>query len=130
MEAIIRDEGDPEAWLLRARFEIALGKHLDARRAIQRLVRMRPRVAAYLTVAARLFASIGDLHAARKHAVDALSTDPGIVEAWLVKARSDLALGDARAAIPALRMVQQLAPSDDFGTQHEAQALLRKATAG
>jgi tetratricopeptide (TPR) repeat protein len=124
IEAIMRDQEDPDAWVLRARVCVALNKRVDARRAVEMIVRLRPRVSSYLVAASSVCASIGDHHAAIKHALDALMLDPANVDGWLIKGKSDLALGQTQAAIAAFRRVRHLARPDDFRMQHEANVAL------
>jgi tetratricopeptide (TPR) repeat protein len=126
MESLMKDPTDPEAWVLRARLERALDKRVEARRAVETLVRLRPRDPASLTTAASICADIGAHQGAVKHAMDALAIDPGNSEAWLIKARSDVFLGNRASAIAALRRARDLVRPDDFRVQHETAILLRK----
>lgn len=126
VEAIMRAEDDPDAHAIRARVCAALTKRVEARRAVEAIVRLRPRVASYAVPAASVCATIGDHATAVRLMLDVLALDPANVDAWLVKAKSDLALGHTQAAIAAFRRVRHLARPDDFRMQHEATAALKK----
>lgn len=126
IEALMLDDRDPDAWALRARAESILDRRDEARRALERLLRLCPHSPGHLVIVASIFARLGDHARATRHAVEALARDPGHVEAWLIKGKSDLALGQHKAAMAALERAKRLAPPHDFRVHHEVAAAMRK----
>lgn len=126
IEALMRNDRDPDAWALRARIEAVLNKRAETRRALETVLRLRPTTPAFLVVVASIYAKLGDHALAVRYAMQTLEREPGNVEAWLIKGKSDLALGSQKAAKAALERARNLAPLDDFRVQHEVTAALRK----